>query len=247
MKRATCPRQSAAGRLMTVMMTVMTMLVAAACIGAYAPLAAAEESDKVTAPDSASQVWVDVEYTGDVTVEGTLNDEALDFASSPSGATAITTASAEESYTLALRASSDLDAFVAMTFVDSQDVVLQEVTTTTELGAERKTVTFEISSGSDDSDDDGSIGGSDSGDTGTTDTDDNTGSGTDAGNTTDNGGAAVDDATEEELSATGVAVTVIAAVAAVLCLGGVAMLVVRNRRYSAHAAGHIGVNGKEEM
>ncbi|MBW3082083.1 hypothetical protein [Bifidobacterium phasiani] len=103
------------------------MLFAVACAFVAAPIAAAEDTATVTAPEGATHMWVDVEYADEnIRIEGTLNDEPVGFTASPSGATAICDVAAGSEYRLSLTASAQTDALVALTFADDDDVIVQE-------------------------------------------------------------------------------------------------------------------------
>ena len=95
-------------------------------------------------PQKATQVWIDVEYSGvkGVDVSGTFAGENVTFASSPNGKTAVVDSDVKGlgSATVAVKATKDIHALVAVTFADSDDVILSEYSTRTELGAKPTTV-----------------------------------------------------------------------------------------------------------
>lgn len=109
------------------LLATAVMLFAVACAFVAAPIAAAEDTATVTAPEGATRMWVDVEYADEnIRVEGTLNDEPVGFTASPSGATAICDVAAGAEYRLSLTASAQTDALVALTFADDDDVIVRE-------------------------------------------------------------------------------------------------------------------------
>lgn len=116
------------------------MLLATACTFVVAPIAVAKDAEVVTAPEGATQMWVDVEYAGDGQIEGTLNGDQIGFTASPSGATAICDVVAGTAYRLSLAASAQIDALVALTFANDNDVIIQESSVQAHLAQNETTV-----------------------------------------------------------------------------------------------------------
>lgn len=219
---------------MAVATMIATVIATLACLCAWSPLAYAKETGEIVAPDNATQVWVDVEYVADdVTIQGTWNEESLGFQSSPSGMTAIAKATAGTEYTLALSASEQIEtAYVAVTFADANNVILQQSASTTAIDKQETPVIPENPTTPNDPDDDGGSGNG-------VGQSDSTGS-------TDAGG---DETGVFNLSKTGSQIVAVIAVAVLLCAIGSTLMVLRNRRRPAHAAsrgGDSGLNDKEE-